>query len=127
MRNFRKKRGWKNIARSKPVLALLAVLVLFFAWQVLGFMRKMQITIENRKIAEDKVAELEKEKEKLSADIAKLKTGEGVEASIRDKFGLVKEGEGVIVVLDDKTAPTAPKPNSGGFFSFLFFWRNWGK
>ena len=127
MRNFQKKRGWKNIAQSKPVLVFLAVLVLFFAWQVLGFMRKMQVTVENRKIAEDKVAQLEKEKEKLSADIAKLKTDQGVEESIRDKFGLVKEGEEVIVVIEDKDQPKAPKQESSGFFSSLFFWKNWGK
>lgn len=82
-------------------------------------MGKMQITTENRKIAENKVTELEKEKEKLSTDISKLKTENGVEESIREKFPVAKEGENVIVIVDDKTPPAVPKQESGGFFSFL--------
>lgn len=82
-------------------------------------MNKMQVTIENRKIAENKVAELEKEKKRLSSDISKLKSQDGVEESIREKFGLAKEGEGMIVVVEDKNPPQTPKQKPGGFFSFL--------
>ena len=74
MRNFQQKRGIGNIVRSRPILFLLGILVLFFAWGVIGFLGKMEITRQNRKIAENKIAEFEKEKEKLSSDIAKLKT-----------------------------------------------------
>ncbi|OGI66549.1 hypothetical protein A3H53_01510 [Candidatus Nomurabacteria bacterium RIFCSPLOWO2_02_FULL_40_10] len=119
MRSFQHKRGWRNIVQSRPVLVFLGILVLIFAWSVFGFMGKMQITRENRKIAEEKLIELEKQKEKLLFDIAKLKTDEGVEESIRAKFGLVKEGEGVIVIIDDKNPPVAQEQESGGFFSFF--------
>ena len=85
-------------------------------------MSKMQITTENRKIAENKLADLQKEKEKLSSDISKLKTTSGVEESIRDKFGLAKDGEGLIIIVDDKNAVAAPKEKKGGFFSFFANW-----
>ena len=85
-------------------------------------MNKMSVTRENRKIAENKVAQLEKEKEKLASDINKLKSQNGIEENIRDKFGLAKEGEGLIVILDDKNTAETSKENSGGFFSFL---KNW--
>ncbi|TSC77552.1 MAG: Uncharacterized protein G01um101424_346 [Parcubacteria group bacterium Gr01-1014_24] len=104
---------------SKPILVFLGIGVLVFAWGVIGFMGKMEITRENRKITENKVAELEKEKEKLSSDIAKLKTESGVEESIREKFGLAKEGEGLIVVVEDKSKKEAEESQSGGFLSFL--------
>src|SRR3989344_5532571 len=119
MKSFQHKRGWKDILQSRPILVLLGILVLIFAWSVFGFMGKMKITRENRKIAEEKLIELEKQKEKLLFDIAKLKTDEGVEESIRAKFGLVKEGEGVIVIIDDKNPPVAQEQESGGFFSFF--------
>ena len=70
---------------SKLVLVLLGILVLFFAWGVVGFFRKMQITAENRRIVENKVAELLQQKEKLTSGIEKLKTEEGKEESIREK------------------------------------------
>ena len=124
LRSFQQKRGWKNIIYSRPVLVLLAILVLAFAWAVFRFMDKMQITRENRIIAESKVAQLEKEKEKLSSDISKLETEAGVEESIRDKFGLAKEGEGLIVIVEEKNTTEIPKKESGGFFGFF---RNWFK
>ena len=106
--------------QSMPVLIFLGVVILVFAWGVLGFMGKMQETVRNKKIAEDKIAELQKQKDKLSSDIAKLKTDAGVEASIRDKFGLAKEGEGLIVVVDDKNqTATAVDSQAGGFWSWF--------
>ncbi|MEK7539588.1 MAG: septum formation initiator family protein [Patescibacteria group bacterium] len=119
MKSFQQKRGFRNIINSRPVLVFLGILVLIFAWGVVGFMGKMQITIENRKTVENKMAELRKEKDKLSSDISKLKTESGVEESIRDKFGLAKEGEGKIIVIEDKNPPEVPKQEPRGFFSFF--------
>lgn len=127
MRNFQKKRGFRNIMHSKPVLVFLTILLLVFAYGVLGFMNKMRITIENKKIAEKKVEELKKEKEKLSYDISRFETEDGVEESIRTKFGLAKEGESLIIVVDDKNSPTNEGVEKKGFFSFLFFWKDWFK
>lgn len=119
MRNFQQKRVFKDILHSKPVLILLGLLVLFFAWGVIGFMRKMIVTRENKIIAENKVLELQKQKDKLTSDIAKLQTPGGVEDSIRDKFGLVKPGEGEVVVVEDKNHPPTPPDIGGGFWGFL--------
>jgi len=95
-----------------------------FAWAVFRFMGKMQMTRENRMIAHSKVTQLREEEKKLSTDIAKLKTEEGVEESIREKFGFTKEGEGLIVIVNDKNKEEAPKTESGGFFGFF---KNWFK
>ncbi len=102
MRNFQQKKGWRDIIESWPVIIFLGVLLLFFAWGVVGFMGKMSATSENREIAENKLLELETKKERLTTEIAKLETEGGVEENIREKFGLGKEGEGLIVVVDDK-------------------------
>src|SRR3989344_5966336 len=99
MRDFQQKSGFRTIFESWPVLAILGIVLVFFAWGVIGFMGKMQMTRENRKIAENKMAELKQEEAKLSSDIAKLKTDEGIEASMREKFGLAKVAEGLIVVV----------------------------
>ncbi len=127
MKSFQQKRGFKNIVQSRPVLIFLAILLLIFAWSILGLARKMEMTRENRKVAEGNVAALEKEKGKLSSDISKLQTDEGVEESIREKFGLGKEGEGLIIVVEDKNVPKVKKESPKGFFSFLFFWQDWFK
>jgi len=76
-------------------------------------------------VAEEKIQELQKEKAELLSNINQLKTDKGMEASIREKFGLAKEGEDMVVVVDDKDSPkTDSSAKSAGFFSFL---KNWFK
>jgi len=124
MKSFQRKRDWRSVMQSKPVLAILIILLFFFAWGMMGFMGKMQLTVENRKIAEERLRDLEEKKEKLSSDISKLSTESGIEESIRLKFGLAKEGEGVIVVVPDPNQAEEKEESSSGFFSFI---KNWFK
>lgn len=119
MRNFQQKRGWKNIIESKPVLILFGILILFFAWNVFGFWSKMKETEKNKKIVEDKVTELTQQKDKFLSDINSLNTDQGKEKLFRENFGLAKEGEGVIVVVEDKNLPLVVKPDSSGFWGFI--------
>lgn len=126
MRNFQQRKRWRNVVESWPVLIFLGILLLLFAWGIIGLLRRMQTTRENRIIAENKLHELEKKKETFTADVAKLNTQDGIEESIREKFPVVKDGEGLIVVVDEKIPPPPEDTSSGGFFSFLKFW-NWFK
>jgi cell division protein FtsB len=119
-RNFQEKRSLKHILQSKPVLILLSIMVLVFAWSVLGLLGRMQETAQNKKIAEDKITELQKRKGSLSSEIDDLKTEQGVEENIREKFGLAKDGEGMIIIEDDKNqVATPPGAESNAFFSFF--------
>jgi len=122
MRSFQQNRKWKNVFESWPVLLCLGILLLFLMWVVIGFLSKMQTTRENRRIAESKVLELRDKKEKLSSDIENLKTDAGKEQIFRENFGLAKEGEGLIVVVDDKNASKVEEEKHKSFLSLFFFW-----
>jgi cell division protein FtsB len=105
---------------SKIALIFLGIILVIFIYNLFGLFKKMQETAQNKKNIEDKITELEKSKENLDESITKLNTDKGVEESIRDKFGLAKEGEGMILVVDDKNAPAPEKKDdSSGFFSFF--------
>ena len=119
MRNFQQKRGWRNILQSKPVLILFGILILFFAWNILGLWNKMQDTEKNKKIAQDNLTSLKQRKENYSSEINSLNTTEGKEKLFRENFGLVKNGEDLIVVVEDKNPLTATSPAPTGFFSWL--------
>ena len=119
MKSFLQKRRFKGILESKPVLVFLGLIMLVFVFGVVGFMGKMQTTIENKRIVENKLLELKKEKDKLSLGIAKLNSKDGIEESIRDKFGLVKDGEGVIIIVEDKNQVKIKEKSSGGFFNMI--------
>ncbi len=123
MRNFQQKNKWRTILESKIVLIFLTIGLLLFAYSIFGFMGKMIDTVKNKKIAEEKIIEMQKNKTKLSADIEKLKTIEGQEESIREKFGLAKDGEGLIMVVEDKTKmEDINNINSAGIFSIFKSW-----
>ena len=80
-------------------------------------------TIKNKKIGEDKVQELQTSKEKLSEEINKLQTEKGIEENIRKNYDVVKDGEGMIVVVEDKNLPKIETENkSTSFLSFLKSW-----
>ena len=106
--------------QSKPVLALLGIIIIVFAWSVLRFWGQMRETGRNKEMVEEKVAELKLQKEKLASDINSLNTKEGKERVFRENFGLAKEGEEVIVVVEDKNPPEPPKTSfTSSFFSFF--------
>jgi len=120
MKNFQKKNNFKYFLQSKPILFLFGILIVFFTWKMIGFFDKMQDTIKNKKIIEDKILELGRDKEKLTYDITNLNTNKGIEENIREKFGFVKEGEDMILVVDDKNLLEKKEENSErGFFSFF--------
>ena len=111
--------------QSKPILIFLGVVVLVFAWSVFGLVSRMQETMRNKKVVQDKIENLQKEKEKLISDINKLETDKGMEENIREKFGLAKDGEGMVVVVDDKNTPQNDAENKTN--GFLSFFKNWFK
>ena len=121
MRNFQEKNRFKKIMQSKPVLAFLGITVLVFAWSVLGLVGRMRETIQNKKIAENKIEDLQKEKAELLSNMNQLKTDKGIEENIREKFAWGKDGEGMVQIVDDKNAPRTDTGKSG-FFSFIKSW-----
>ena len=125
MKNFQEKKRFKHIVQSWPVLIFLSILLLFFATGVFRFMVKMRETTKNREIAEMKVFELQQAKEKLSKDIENLKTEKGLEENIREKFGLAKEGEDLIIVVDSKENLELDDKKKQNYFILLF--NNWFK
>lgn len=127
MRDFQQKdrrRPFRRILESWPFLFLFVIILVFFISGVFSFLIKMNDTIKNKKIAEDKVYELKKRKDQLIVDIDNLNTDKGKEKVFRENFGLGKEGEGMIVVVEDKSSPPQPqveeKKGLLDFFNNLF-------
>ena len=57
--------------------------------------------------------ELKDRKDKLASEIDNLNTASGLEAEIRSKFSVVKQGEQVIVVVPADTATTTAAEQPG--------------
>ena len=120
MRNSRTKITFRKVAESRPFLIFLGTVVLMFSWSVFKFWNKLEETERNKEIVEAKAVAMREKKAKLEEDIERLNTVEGKEEFFRENYGLAKEGEEVIVVVEDKNA-TGPSqaPKKKGFWDFL--------
>ena len=86
---------------SKAALVVLFIVVLFAgnaAWNMYQKYKESK-DFKDRALAE--LQELEKREQNLTEDIEKLQTERGVEEELRKRFGIVKEGEEVVIVIDN--------------------------
>ncbi len=119
----KRRRVWLNWLLV-PVLLLSGWFLLKSVW---GLWAKERLTRDERRVAEQKRAELQTRESDLTAKVESLGTALGVEAALRGKFPVVKPGERVVNVVDDgsleiiKPAPPAPWWQKLG--EILLFWR----
>ena len=82
---------------------------------------RLEMATDAADSAKSQLALLSAQSDKVSGDIANLSTSRGVEAALRERYGVVKPGEGVIEVVDAPPASsTGEEGASGGFFARLF-------
>lgn len=121
MFDFYEKRKLRNILYSKPVLGLLVVIMFFFAYTAWGALEKELETRATWKERAAVLSELEGRETELEAEIERLKTEKGIEAEIRSKFEVAKEGEEVIVIVEPpEEENTIRLLEEKGFWARLF-------
>ncbi len=86
---------------SPIILIAMICVCVFFATNVVTLMRKNKDTRLLKDQASRELTELENRRQKLEADIASLESERGQEEVIRENFQVTKEGEGVVVIVDD--------------------------
>ncbi|MFA7252879.1 MAG: septum formation initiator family protein [Candidatus Paceibacterota bacterium] len=100
MLEFQQKRQVKKILYSRTTLVVLGLIIILLINSVWGVYKKRAISKENLDKAQASLDNLQAREETLSNEIERLKSTAGVEEEIREKFGLVKPGEEVIIVVD---------------------------
>lgn len=110
-------RAWLAIV----ALALLCVVLGRGAW---GIYQKNRLAGENKDATQQRLAEIEERQKTVEAKLAKIKTKQGLEEEIRQALPVAKEGEHLIVIVDEektiggegKTTATTTK---SGFWTAL--------
>jgi cell division protein FtsB len=120
MYHFKKKAEYK-FWHSPLMLAILFVVVIVFAYNLVGLLEKERETSKRKELALDQIETLKKRQSTLENDIARLETDEGVEAAIREKYQVVKAGEKVVTIVDEEEkvnqSDEANRPH--GFWNFI--------
>ena len=114
MLEFQEKRKYQKFIYSKITLIVLIIFIFFLLNAVWKVYRKQAVTKDNLIKTATIYESLQAREAMLSAEIERLKTEDGVEEEIRDKYGLVKPGEEVIIVVggDADADPELTTPTS---------------
>lgn len=109
MRDFKQKKKIQKRVYSKGVLIILAISTVFLGNAVWNVYQKYMEAAEKTAIAKTQLKKLEERELQLSASLASLKTSQGVEKELREKFGVVKDGEEMILIIDaEKNGQNTP-------------------
>ncbi|HVV39357.1 MAG TPA: hypothetical protein VHD31_03505 [Candidatus Paceibacterota bacterium] len=130
MQDF-KKRDTKVHHSLKFGFTLIAAVLLFgvagvavtSAWGMYG---TFSAAVDARHTAEAQYASLQADHARVAASVASFDSPEGIEMQVRDRFGVVKPGEGEIqIVRNDQGAAIEPQESENIFvriFHSLFVW-----
>lgn len=100
----KKKQKKKRFIFSNTSIVLLTLVTIFLGYQVVGLQEKRNVSEEKRAEAEGELNRLVEEESSLRTRIEELQTLEGKEEAIRERFNVVKEGEGVIYIVEEDRA-----------------------
>ncbi len=116
MKNRKKNQNLNSKSTEKPkhLITIIAIFVIFFLGfsliRNIGKVSKVKKEIKDKEV---RVTNLRNENDRLKKTLNDSQTGEFVEKQIRDKLGLAKQGEIVLVLpgsdLLVKLAPDLPK------------------
>ncbi len=108
MREFQERRRFKKLLHSRYAIAFLVILLLIFVRAVWGIYVKYEKSRDIAERVKSDLVTIEVRQKSLASAVAALKTDEGKERELRDRLGLVKEGERLVVLVDD-----VPKAETG--------------
>jgi cell division protein FtsB len=110
MREFKKHRGKKEeltrfVVRGLGVLLLLCITIFLMhaAW---GMYVKMTVASEGQEETEGELARAEAQQQEINGSLRQMNSQRGEETQIRERFGVVKPGEGEIDIVRNQSAST---------------------
>ncbi|HVT75273.1 MAG TPA: septum formation initiator family protein [Candidatus Paceibacterota bacterium] len=120
MREFQERRRIKKLLHSRYAIAGLAIICLFLCRGVWNVYAKYEKSRDISVRMDSELASLQAREDSLKGQIDSLDTPEGREREIRDRFGVVKEGEKVVVLVNQASdTEQAAAVAQTGFWSWL--------
>ncbi len=110
-----------NFWHSPLVLIVLFCILILFVFNIIGLAEKERETAKKKDIELSKIENLRIREKTLTDDISRLKTEEGIEETIRDKYQVVKEGEKMVVIVDEETKEVTPPVEKNTGHGFIFW------
>jgi cell division protein FtsB len=122
MATFQQRKDPMRLMWRRLIAVLLLVCIAIALRGVWGVYKKSQESRVLKIEAEATLNDLKSREKELREDIASLKSDRGVEAELRERYDLAKEGESVVVIVDPPAPPPEPKPTPFQRFKSWFSW-----
>lgn len=116
MLDIQQKRKVRSVIYNRISIGLLFVLVLLAIHSTWSVYKKKVESEEMRDRASAQVLALQERNDELRSKIARLETTAGMEEEIRSKFSVAKEGENVVIIVEDVPTEATTTPESRGFW-----------
>ena len=108
---------WRRFA-AVVLLCVLAIAVR----GVWGVYQKEKDSERLRTEANASLIDLQKRQVELQANISNLKSEQGIEAELRERYDLARAGEGVVVIVEPQKAPAPQQQTTLQRFKSFFSW-----
>ena len=119
-RHIRKERFMSRLIRSPFSYVVLIVFILIFSISAVGTYKKSRIAKQKTKQVEAQFQSLVEQEAHLKSSLEDMNTEYGMEKALREKFGIVKEGEVSVISVDPKEEEKVDdKKEKGGLFNFI--------
>lgn len=120
MLDISQKRKIRSVMYHKATLITLFILVLLFAHSTWVVYQKKRVSEELKNGSLQTVAVLEARDAELKSRINRLQTEPGIEEEIRSKFTVAKNGENMVVVVEDTTPTASTTPPNPSFWQKIW-------
>jgi cell division protein FtsB len=123
MHDFRQRQRTRRLLSSNITIIALCIVIALLGREVWGIYMKEQRARESLLRAQTQYDSLQERSEFLESELALLNNDAGVESKLRERYGIAKPGEKVIMLIDEEGTTTPPEPDSGWWkklWSWLF-------
>jgi cell division protein FtsB len=111
---------------SPLALVVLFIMVIFFSYNIASLAKKSKDTTEKRNLILKEIKYLKDKSDSLNQEISELETDLGKEEELRRKLPVTKEGEKMVIILDEEPVleVIATEEQESGWSRFLEIFKN---
>jgi len=121
MKDFQQRKKVRQMIASRAVFVILVVVTGLLVQGAYGVLQKKRDTNQDLVKAKQSLVMAEARKQDLTVSIETLKTPQGLEREIRDRFSVAKSGEEIVLIVDPK-AEVKPELERVSVWQKLWEW-----
>ncbi len=119
-RRIKKERLLNKIIKNPFTYIFLLFLVFLFSYSAIATYKKSKIAKFKTRQVESELKDLIKQEADLKNSLNDMNTSFGVEKSLREKFGIIKEGEKAVIIVEEPVEePLKPEKDKKNIFGLI--------